>query len=507
MDGSVTIADRHMTNDEVLADARKIAAGLKDAGVEYSEAINLLMRNDIEFVTCTVAANLIGAVATPVNWHFSAEDIAYIINDSGSRILVAHSDIWHTHGDAVRPLLERDVQVVLVETPTYLRGPYRVAEEDCPLRDGEISLADWANGFSPFHDDVSVKPTAMVYTSGTTGRPKGVKRKAAVSVKLKNHHNAYIHGMRCLLAAPLYHSAPLSTADGVWAVDGHLFLVPRFEPEPYLALFEKYRITHSFMVPTMFVRLLKLPEEVRKKYDLSSIEHIIHGGAPCSRDVKLQMIDWVGPVLFELYGGTETGIVTYSTSKDFIDHPGSVGKPVEGAIVKIYDDDDNELPAGEVGEIFCRHPGYPDFTYQNRHDERLAMEKHGLLSLGDVGYLNEDGYLYITDRKRDMIISGGSNIYCTMVEAPFLEHNEVLDCAAFGIPHEELGESLALAVEARPGSALTAEDLTAFGKQKLSGFMVPKKFIFMDELPRDPSGKIYKRKLRDPFWDDANRQI
>lgn len=507
MEGSVTIADRRMTNDEILADARRIAAGLTSVGVEYSEAINLLMRNDIEFVTCMAAANLIGAVATPVNWHFSAEDIAYIINDSGSRILVAHSDLWHAHGAEVRALLQRDVQVLLVETPEYLRGPYRVPDEDCPLHDGEVSLQDWASRFEPFVDDVKVKPTAMVYTSGTTGRPKGVRRKAAVSVSLKNHHNAYVHGMRCLLAAPLYHSAPLSTADGVWAVDGHLILVPRFEPEAYLALFEKYRITHSFMVPTMFVRLLKLPEEARGKYDLSSLEHIIHGGAPCARDVKMQMIDWVGPVLFELYGGTETGIVTYATSKDFLEHPGSVGKPVEGAIVKIFDEDGAELPAGEVGEIYCRHPGYPDFTYQNRHEDRLAMERNGLLSLGDVGYMDADGYLYITDRKRDMIISGGSNIYCTMVEAPYLQHPDILDCAAFGIPHDELGESLALAVELRPGSVQDAGALASFGKGKLSGFMVPREFVFMNELPRDPSGKIYKRKLRDPYWADANRQI
>ena len=507
VEGSVTIADRHMTNDEVLAWARKIAAGLSEVGVQHGEAINLLMRNDIEFVTCMAAANLIGAVATPVNWHFSAEDIAYIINDSGSRILVAHSDLWHTFGSGVKKRLGRDVMVLLVETPSYLRAPYRVADADCPLREGEVALDDWANRFPPFENDVTVKPTAMIYTSGTTGRPKGVKRAAAVSVSLKNHHNAYVHGMRCLLAAPLYHSAPFSTADGVWAVDGHLVLVIRFDPEDYLAMIEKCRITHSFMVPTMFVRLLKLPDEVRAKYDLSSLEHIIHGGSPCPRDVKLKMIEWVGPVLYELYGGTETGIVTYSTSQDFINHPGSVGKAVSGAIVKIFDDDGNELPHGKVGEIFCRHPGYPDFTYQNRHDERLAMEKHGLLSLGDVGYLDQDGYLYITDRKRDMIISGGSNIYCTMVEAPFLAHPDVLDCAAFGIPHEELGESLALAVERRPGAVLDSDALTAFGKSMLSGFMVPKTFLFVDELPRDPSGKIYKRKLRDPFWENAQRQI
>ena len=507
MDGSVTIAERRVSNDEILEHARRIAAALKDAGVEYSEAINLLMRNDIEFVTCMVAANLVGAVATPVNWHFSAEDIAYIINDSGSRVLIAHSDLWHAQGEAVRPLLERDVEVVLVETPDYLRGPYRVADADCALREGEISLDDWAGRFAPFTDDARVKPTAMVYTSGTTGKPKGVKRASAVSVSLKNHHNAYVHGMRCLLAAPLYHSAPLSTADGTWAVDGHLILVPRFEPEAYLELLERHRITHTFMVPTMFVRLLKLPEDVRRRHDLSTIVHVIHGGAPCARDVKARMIDWLGPVLYELYGGTETGIVTYATSKDFIEHPGSVGQPVPGAIVKILGEDGAELPVGEVGEIYCRHSGYPDFTYQNRHEERLAMERDGLLSLGDVGYMDADGYLYITDRKRDMIISGGSNIYCTMVEAPFLDHPDVLDCAAFGIPHEELGESLALAVETRPGSTLDAAELTAFGKGRLSGFMVPKEFVFMSELPRDPSGKIYKRKLRDPWWADANRQI
>lgn len=507
MEGSVSIAERHMSNDNIMAYARRVASGLADAGVAHGEAINLLMRNDIEFVVCMAAANLIGAVATPVNWHFSAEDMAYIINDSGSRVLVAHSDLWHSNGARISELLERDVSVLLVETPDYLREAFKISDADCSLRKGEILLEGWAGMFPAYVNDVAVKPTAMIYTSGTTGRPKGVRRAAAVSVSLKNHHNSYIHGMRCLLAAPLYHSAPFSTADGVFAVDGHLFLVSRFDPETYLALIEKYRITHSFMVPTMFVRLLKLPKEVRDKYDVSSLEHIIHGGSPCAREVKQQMIDWVGPVLFELYGGTETGIVTYATSQDFIEHPGSVGRPVAGAVIKIFDDDGNEVPAGEVGEIYCRHEGYPDFTYQNRHEERLAMEKNGLLSLGDVGYFDDEGYLYITDRKRDMVISGGSNIYCTMVEAPFLEHPDILDCAAFGIPHEDLGEALAIAVELRVGAELDEAALVEFAKHNLGGYMVPKKVVFMENLPRDPSGKIYKRKLRDPFWENANRQI
>jgi len=507
VEGSVSIDERRMTNDEIMAYGRRIASGLHEAGVVHGEAINLLMRNDIEFVVCMAAANLIGAVATPVNWHFSAEDMAYIINDSGSRVLVAHSDLWHSFSAHLSELLERDVKVLLVETPEYLRGPYKVADADCPLKDGEVALKDWAEQYEPYTNDVAVKPTAMIYTSGTTGRPKGVRRASAVNVKLKNHHNAYVHGMRCLLAAPLYHSAPFSTADGVFAVDGHLFLVPRFDPEVYLALIEKHRITHTFMVPTMFVRLLKLPDEVRLKYDVSSLEHIIHGGSPCAREIKQQMIDWVGPVLYELYGGTETGIVTYATSEDFRDHPGTVGRPVPGAVIKIYDDNGNELPAGEVGEIYCRHDGYPDFTYQNRHEDRLAMEKYGLLSLGDVGYLDADGYLYITDRKRDMVISGGSNIYCTMVEAPFLEHPDIVDCAAFGIPHEDLGEALVLAVEVRSGAAVDEAELTEFGKRNLSGYMLPKKFLFLESLPRDPSGKIYKRELRDPYWDGCERRV
>ncbi|WP_339713690.1 AMP-binding protein [uncultured Sneathiella sp.] len=496
-----------MSNDEIMARANKIATGLIAKGVSHGEAINLLMRNDIEFIVGMAAATQIGAVGTPINTHFSADDVAYIINDSGAKVVISHSDLWHNLSEKVIPLLEREVTILLVETPKYLRAPYKISDELCTLRSGDIELAEWESKFSPHEKAVSVRPAAMIYTSGTTGRPKGVRRKEAVSVKLKNHHNAYVAGMRCLLAAPLYHSAPFSTADGVFAVEGDLILTPRFDPEFYLTLIEKHRITHSFMVPTMFTRLLKLPDAIRLKYDVSSVEHIIHGGSPCPREIKMKMIDWFGPVFFELYGGTETGIVTYATTKDFLEHPGTVGCAVEGATIKIYDDDGNELPNGQVGEIYCLHIDCPDFTYQNRHEDRLAMEKYGLLSLGDVGYINEAGYLYITDRKRDMIISGGTNIYCTMVEAPFLDHPKVLDCAAFGIPHEELGETLALAVETVENAVVTEEELLEFAREKLGGYMVPMKIIFTKTLPRDPSGKIYKRKLRDPFWANEKRKI
>ena len=245
-----------MSNDEIMARANKIATGLIAKGVSHGEAINLLMRNDIEFIVGMAAATQIGAVGTPINTHFSA---------------ISHSDLWHNLSEKVIPLLEREVTILLVETPKYLRAPYKISDELCTLRSGDIELAEWESKFSPHEKAVSVRPAAMIYTSGTTGRPKGVRRKEAVSVKLKNHHNAYVAGMRCLLAAPLYHSAPFSTADGVFAVEGDLILTPRFDPEFYLTLIEKHRITHSFMVPTMFTRLLKLPDAIRLKYDVWQI--------------------------------------------------------------------------------------------------------------------------------------------------------------------------------------------------------------------------------------------
>jgi len=284
-------------------------------------------------------------------------------------------------------------------------------------------------------------------------------------------------------------------------------LQPRFEAEELLRLIEQYRITHLHMVPTMFVRLLRLPEAVRRRYDLSSLEFVVHGAAPCAMHVKQAMIEWWGPVIHEYYGATETGLVTLHTAEEALRKPGTVGQPLPGVTVRIYDDAGRILPPGEIGEVYSRREGGVDFTYHGMPRKRQDIERDGLVTLGDVGYLDEDGYLFLCDRKNDMVISGGVNIYPAEIEMTLLLLSGVRDCAVFGIPHEDFGEALCAYVEPEPGAALDEAAVRAFLSERLADFKVPRVIRFETGLPREDSGKIMKRKLRDPYWEATGRRI
>jgi long-chain acyl-CoA synthetase len=262
-----------------------------------------------------------------------------------------------------------------------------------------------------------------------------------------------------------------------------------------------------FMVPTMFIRLLKLSAATRARFDVSSLRFVIHAAAPCPNDVKRAMIDWWGPVINEFYGSTESGAVTLATSADTLARPGTVGRAVEGAEVRILDDAGRSLPAGQVGEIFTRVAELPDFTYHNRPEERAKVDRDGFITSGDVGYLDKDGYLFLCDRKRDMVISGGVNIYPAEIEAVLHGAPGVQDCAVFGIPDPEFGEKLMAIVEPLEGSDLHTEDLSAFLRLRLADYKVPRIIEIGRDLPREDSGKIFKRKLRDPYWQALGRRI
>jgi long-chain acyl-CoA synthetase len=309
------------------------------------------------------------------------------------------------------------------------------------------------------------------------------------------------------LPGPLYHSAPNSFGLLAARDAARTILMPRFDAEELLAIIERHRVTHMFMVPTMFVRLLKLPEHVRRRYDVSSLEFIIHAAAPCPTDVKLAMIEWWGPVLHEFYGGTESGPVTLSSSADFLAHPGTVGRVVPGAIVRALDENGNETPVGTPGELFMRIPYYPDFTYHNQPDKHREIDRDGLISIGDVGYFDAEGYLYICDRKRDMVISGGVNIYPAEIEAAILSLDGVKDCAVFGIPDVEFGEALMAILEPQDGAAIAPDDVRAHLKGQLADYKVPRRIEIGKNLPREDSGKIFKRRLREPYWREAGRAI
>ena len=277
--------------------------------------------------------------------------------------------------------------------------------------------------------------------------------------------------------------------------DAVIVVESRFDAERYLELIDRHQVTHAYAVATMFVRLLKLSRSVRDAYDVSSLKVVVHGAAPTAPEVKRRMIDWFGPVLLEHYGSTELGAVVYCTSEEWLSHPGTVGHPLNHVDIKILDEHKGELPRGEPGEIYARFKFYPDFVYQNDPDKRAAMEHDGLWTAGDIGYMDEDGFLYLSDRKNDMVISGGVNIYPKEIENELFGMTGVFDCAVFGIPDEEFGEALAAVIQPVAGTLLDVEEVLGYLRPRLAKYKLPKIVEFRDSLPREDSGKLFKRKL------------
>ena len=353
----------------------------------------------------------------------------------------------------------------------------------------------------------------MFYTSGTTGRPNGIRRaastpeQAARGLEILRHVLGFEPNMRALVSAPMYHSAPNSFAIGASMENAHLFIESRFDAEDTLRLIQQHRITHAYLVPTMYVRMLKLPVAVRKRYDLSSMRFVSSTGSPCAPDVKRAMIAWWGPVIHEAYGASELGYMTRLDSHEALQKPGSTGKPLPGVQLAILDEQGQPVPQGKAGLIYVHQPAYADFSYIGNDAARQKMERAGLKTLGDIGYIDEDGFLFIVDRSADMVISGGVNIYPVEIEAVLQMLPGVADCAVFGIPDAEFGEALAAAVQLSEGATLSAEDVQAYLKSRLATFKVPKVVSFHAQMPREDTGKIFKRKLREPYWAGADRRI
>jgi long-chain acyl-CoA synthetase len=467
------------------------------------------MRNDIAFIEAAYAAMRLGAYAVPVNWHFKPEEINYILKDSGTHVLIGHADMLHQLGDAI----PAGVTVLSVPTPPEILANYKVDPDLLATPDFAIELESWLAQQPAYDGPARPQPANMIYTSGTTGHPKGVRRHAptpeqsATAERMRGMIYGLQPGARALLPGPLYHSAPNSFGLRSGRLGGALVLMPRFDPEEFLRLIETERIDTIFMVPTMFIRLMKLPEAVRGKYDMSSLRHVIHAAAPCPADVKRAMIEWWGPVIYEFYGSTESGAVTFANSEDALKKPGTVGRISPGAELRFIGEDGSVLPQGEIGEIYSRISDNPDFTYHNKPEKRAEIERDGFITSGDVGYIDEDGYVFICDRKRDMVISGGVNIYPAEIEAALHGIAGVHDCAVFGIPDEEFGEALMAVVEPQVGVTLDIADIRAQLKAALADYKVPKHVEILKNLPREDSGKIFKRRLRDPYWERAGRRI
>ena len=511
--GEIISGRRRVSLEALNERAARAATGLASLGVKRGDLVALYLRNDLPFFEATFAAGLLGAYPTPVNWHYAEAEARYLFENSGARAIIIHADLI----DSIRGALPSGVPVLVVATPPEIADAYGIDAVQVP--EGMIDWASWLESFAPFDQPLAEPPGTVIYTSGTTGHPKGVRRnqptpeQVAMSRQVGAEAFGFAKWMDCpeqivtVMTGPMYHSAPNSYGIAAARLGATVILEARFDPEDLLAMIERCKVTHIHMVPIMFSRLLRLPDDVKSKYDLSSLKFVVHGAAPCSVTVKRAMIDWWGPVINEYYGSTEVGIVVISTSGEWLAHPGTVGRPIAAADVRVIDANNNSLPAGEIGEVIARISGTADFTYHGDDAKRAASEKVGLIAPGDIGYLDIDGFLYLCDRAKDMIISGGANIYPAEIEAELQKIPGVADCAVFGIPDEDFGEAVCAAVQLLSGASLTDADVRSYLRSQMAGYKVPKQVDFHAELPREDSGKIFKRKLREPFWAGLDRRI
>jgi long-chain acyl-CoA synthetase len=513
--GEVISGERRLETAALRDRAARAASGLASLGVGRGDTVALYLRNDLPFFEAGLAAGLLGAYPTPVNWHYTEDEARYLFENSGARAIVIHADLL----GPIRAAIPSGVPVLVVETPPEIGEAYGVPAERWPIPAGMTDWSRWLEGFAPYAGDGAGAPGTIIYTSGTTGRPKGVRRhpptpeQALLAARVLARSFGFLDRddqpvpIVAAMVGPMYHSAPNAYGRAAVALGAKLILQPRFDAEDLLALIERERLTHVHLVPIMFNRLLKLPEAVKARYDLSSLKVAVHAAAPCPPPVKRAMIEWWGPVITEYYGATETGAVVHCTSQEWLAHPGTVGKPHPEADVRVIDAGGNSLPPREIGEVVARFPGMADFTYHGDDQKRRDAEKAGLIAPGDIGYFDQDGFLYLCDRAKDMIISGGVNIYPAEIEAELHKMPGVADCGIFGIPDEEYGEAICAVVQLSDGAALTEADVKSYLRAHVAGYKVPRRVDFHAELPREDSGKIFKRKLREPFWEGVGRRI
>ena len=490
--------ERYLSVADLDERSRQAVGALHHAGIWKGDKVALLLRNDFSFFEATRAAVLLGASTVPMNWHLTADEISYILDDCGAKVLIGHADLLT---EAILAACS-DVEVICVPLSDEIGDAYKVTPKERTANRGLPDWNVWISAFEPWQQNPTRIIPPMFYTSGTTGQPKGVKRQhvSPEIMKAMEARTGIAFGLvgnpvRSVMTGPVYHSAPNGYAHKVLMEGGLLILQPRFNPEELLQLVETYKITHLHMVPTMFVRLLALPKEVRDNYDISTLEFVCHGSAPCPDDIKRAMIEWWGPVIHEYYAMTETGLITASDSEGWLGHPGSVGKPLPGVDIRILDDDGNIRPAGTPDEICVRSEVTSHVTYHHAEEKTEAMRRGDFIATGDIGYLDEDGYLYISDRKADMVISGGVNIYPAEIEAALFGNGKVVDCAVFGVPDPEYGERLIAVIQ--PKGDVSAEEIIFYLKERIASFKVPREILFRDNLPREDSGKIKKRLLRD----------
>jgi len=505
----VRSGERQRPLTDVKERAARLAGGLRDLGVGHGDRYAIVMRNEIAYLEVNLAAGAIGAVPVPVNWHWTGDDLKHLLSDSGCKIAVVHTDLIQ----GVEAQMPAGLRIVEAEVPDEVRLAYGLG--DVPLSGRFPVVADLIAQHEPPAPLSASPPMAVVYTSGTTGLAKGILRDP-VSAEAAPHVGALIAdllglapGRTTVMSAPLYHSAPNVNASFAAAFGMNIIIMPKFDPEQFLALVQEHRADVVQLVPTMFRRLLRLPPSVRRSYDISSIKEVVHSAEPCPAELKREVIGWFGPIVSEYYGGSEGGPWVKCTSQEWLAHPGTVGRPLLDAELRIVGPDGAQLPVGETGIIYGRSPSvWPNFTYLNNEAKRRDIDDgDGFITVGDVGRLDEDGYLHLSDRLNDMVISGGVNIYPAEIEATLLALPGVRDVAVFGIPDPEMGESLAAHVELMPGAILTEQAVRARVQQTLARYKVPKVVVFEDEIPREDSGKLFKRRLKEKYWDPVGSDI
>ena len=493
---------------DLLAAINRTAHGLRHLGVVRGDTMAVVLSNRREFIECYGAAIQSGLYFVAVNWHLGPSEIGYILEDSNAKVVVTE---------------HRFAPVVA--------GAGRQAKLD----PANVFTVDDFEGMRPFSELVEgqsdTTPTGraagqiMFYTSGTTGRPKGVRKSFRANdtddlslttgigpIRRANPAGNAVEpfpsDLVYLNSGPFYHGLPISAVVTTLDRGGLVVVMARWTPESFLDLVQEYRVTNATLVPTMFHRLLALPDDVRQKADVSSLRIVNHGGAPCPTEVKRRMIEWWGPIITETYSSTE-GAGTTVTSEEWLRKPGTVGRPAAGVEMKILDEEGRECGPGEPGLVYMT-PSLWDFEYHQDDAKTRAARRGTMFTVGDIGYFDEDGYLFLCDRQADTIVSGGVNIYPAEVEAALLQHSAVRDVAVVGVPNEEWGEEVRAVVELRDptlaGPALGTE-LIEFCQSHIARFKCPRTVEFVASLERDPNGKLRKGLIRAKYWPDADRRI
>ena len=481
----------------------RFVAGLDGFDLGAARRIAVFAENAVETGVANLGGLVAGASVVPVNFHLTAEEAAYILKDSNSRVLFLGPETAERGLAAAR--LAGVEQVVIWQTPTELSQ----TEGESPQ---PHAWQDWLSQQVTDALDLSRKPLPnLLYTSGTTGRPKGTELPPTMFAggdTIAEHLQALSQSPLAplgphLIVGPMYHTGPLSGARLLVAGTPSVIL-KRFDAGRTLAAIEEFGIATSVMVPTHFVRLLAVDAATRAAFNPSSLARIAHTGAKCPVEVKRAMIEWWGPVLTEAYGASEVGTTCAITSEEWLENPGSVGQAVEPFSVLVLDDDDNEVPPNTEGRLYFVDATGRGVVYHNDKEKSAAAHiRPGVFTLGEIGYVNEAGFVFITDRFSDMVVSGGVNLYPAEAEQVLIEHDDVLDVACIGVPHPEMGEELRALVIQKTGATLGADELISWCRERLSSYKCPRSLSFVEDLGRNTMGKINKRKLRAPFWENA----